>query len=580
MLLKYMQKRDWLTAALCALLILLQVFLDLRIPEYMTVITEAITNHEPVSVIERYGLEMILCAVLSILVSLGASLMAAITSVSFCRSLRENIFNNVSRFSPEDVGKFSVDSLITRSSNDVSQVQNFYAQALQILVKAPIMTVWALAKMVGAEWEWTAVTASCVLIMVCITAFIIRITKRKYRLIPKITDKINHSALEHLTGIRVVRAYNAEAFQEEKFEEASLEMMDTSIYIWRRSSLIFPLSSATSNFVTLAIYWLGITMIASSGNIDHNVVLFSDMIVFSSYAIQILMAFSDLARFIQFSNRAAASSERVTEVIEYTPTILDGEFDGNTDVEGAVEFEHVSFTYPGYSAEALHDISFRVEKGKTLAGIGATGSGKTTLVNLILRMYDATSGTVRVDDVNVRDYKQAALRSKLGLVPQNYHIFTGTVEQNVNYGSTESERTIEDVRTAIAIAQAKEFVDDLPDQEQFAITEGGSNLSGGQKQRLSVARALCKNAEICVLDDPFSALDFATDKRLREALNSQNKSSTKILVTQRVGTVMDADDIIVLDEGRMIGHGKHDELMENCPLYRELAISQMAEGTI
>ena len=580
MILKYMQKRDWITTFLCIFFIVIQIYLDLRIPEYMSGITEAIGSSEPPSVIWGYGVEMILCAVISFIISLLAGILAVITSASLCRTMRKRMFSNVSRFTPEDVSRFSVDSLITRCSNDVMQLQNFIAQALQVIVKTPIISVWALVKISGAEWQWTVVTATGVIILAILISFIIISTRPKYRKIPELTDNINHYALEHLTGLRVVRSYNAERFQEEKFEEASIEMMENSIYIWKRGSFMPALSSGTSNFLTLAIYWTGIILIASSTDQAYNLVLFSNMIVFSSYAIQVIGSFLQLSFLIQTSARALASSKRVNELLHYEPIIIDGEYDGEGVEPGTIEFEHVDFRYPGSDHDVLKDISFKVGKGQTLAVVGATGSGKSTIISLILRSYLASAGTVLVDGMDVKGYSHSSLFDRISYVPQTSTVFTGTIEDNVNYGSTSKYRDIEDVRRALEVAQASDFVMELSEKESFKVSEGGHNLSGGQKQRITIARAICKRGEFCILDDPFSALDMSTDKRLRKALAEECVGTTNIIVTQRISTVVDADIIIVLDEGHIVGKGRHGELLQACPQYRDMAMSQMVEGAI
>jgi ATP-binding cassette subfamily B protein len=450
---------------------------------------------------------------------------------------------------------------------------------MQTLITVPIISVWALIKISGSEWEWTAVTAVGVVVSVVSMGLIIANTRPKFKRIPVLTDHINHYSLEHLTGVRVVRAYNAEEFQEKKFSEASNEMTENSISIWKVNSMMPGLSSGISNFITLAIYWLGIILISGTTDNDHQVLLFSDMIVFSSYAIQILNSFMRLATLIQFSARYTASSKRVKELLAYTVAIPDGDFAGEGPEPGTVVFDHVNFTYPGSETEALHDVTFKINKGETVAIMGSTGSGKSTLIGLIMRFYKADEGEVLINGVNVNDYQHHSLSSQISYVPQNNTIFTGTVEFNVNYGSTSSERDMDDIRMAESIAQATEFIDELEGRESYSITEEGHNLSGGQRQRISIARAICKDAPIWILDDPFSALDFMTDSRLRSAMESERKGSTKILAAQRVGTVMNSDKIIFLDEGRIVGIGKHDDLMRDCPLYREIAVAQMTEGT-
>ncbi len=578
MITQYFRKRDWLTAAVCIAFLVAQIYFDLKIPEYMTYVTRAIEDAQPTSVIYDYGIQMMMCVAVSLLVSILCAYFAVMTAASVCRTLRSLIFEKVEEFSPEDVGHFSVDSLITRCSNDITQVQTFLIQALQTMVKMPIISVWAILKISGAEWEWTFATAIGVLLLACFTFIIIKITRPAYRKVPVITDKINHFSLEMMSGLRVVRAYNKERFQESKYESASNELMDVSVYLWNRGSLLPPMTSGTSNLLTLAIYWTGITLIAASSDPVHNVDLFSDMIVFSSYAVQIVSAFMAFASFIQYSGRSFASLVRVEELVGYDPIIVDGDYTGPGTESGTVEFDHVSFAYPGTSSEVLHDISFRVEKGETLAILGPTGSGKSTLAGLILRLYEADEGEVRVNGISVGRYEPDDLYSKLSYVPQSNIIFSGTIADNVNFGTSSSKHGEEDVMHALDVAQAAEFVNDLPEGTAYAINEGGKNLSGGQRQRISVARAICKDAEICILDDPFSALDFATDRRLRTALKENCRDTTVVMITQRVGTAMGADKILVMDEGRIVGMGKHDELLENCPLYRDIAVSQMIGG--
>ncbi len=570
-----MDKRDWATAVLCAALILVQVYLDLRIPEYMNDITLAISNGDSTDTVFGYGKDMVFCALASLCISLGASLFAAMTAASLCRSLRIKMFDKVGSFSPEDISLFSVDSLITRSTNDIAQIQNFIAQGLQVVVKTPVLTVWAVCKISGAEWQWTLATITGITMLTLIIGLILYYTYPKYKRVPVITDRINKSAMEHLTGLRVVRAFNAEHYQEEKFADASIEMMDNCIYIWKRSSLLPATSSGMGNFLTLAIYWTGMVLISQTSDHAAQTIMFSNMIVFSSYTIQVLNSFMSLAFLFQISPRALASSKRIQEVIRHEPSIQDGTYDGPGDDPGSVEFENVSFSYPGTDRKVLHGISFSLRRGETLAIIGATGSGKTTLVKLILRFYRAGSGTVRVNGMDVNDYRLDRLNSEISYVAQSNTVFSGTIESNVNYGSTSSDRTSDDIQEALDIAQASEFVGDLPEKEGTAVTENGKNLSGGQRQRIGIARAVCKKADICILDDPFSALDFRTDLMLRRALSRSYGESTKIIVSQRVGTVMECDRIMVLDEGRIIGLGTHEELLKTCPKYLDLAVSQM-----
>ena len=579
MIVRYFTWKEWGFTALCVVFVIFQAYLDLRIPEYMTVITDAIMDNESPSVITGYGAEMMLCSILSIAASLLGTMMAVRAATSLCYLLREKLFDKVSEFTPGDVDRFSVDSLITRSTNDVSQIQQFLTRSMQTLILVPVITAWALMKISGSEWVWTAVTAAGVVITVLSISLVVWKTRPGYKRIPVLTDRINHHALEHLTGLRVVRAYNAERFQERKFEESSDDMMDNSLRIWRVSSITPTLSSSISNFLMLAIYWLGILLLSGTADHDHQVLLFSDMIVFSAYAVQILNAFMKLGMMIQFSSRAFASIGRVNELLDYDPAIPDGTYDGKGDESGTVEFQNVSFTYPGTDVEVLHDVSFKIERGETVAIMGATGAGKSTLVNLIMRLYKCTEGRVLVNGVDVLEYDRKALNSQISFVPQTNTIFTGTIEFNINYGSTAPERDMDDIHMAESIAQASEFIDNLEGNESFELTEEGRNLSGGQRQRISIARAVCKDAPIWILDDPFSALDFITDSRLRSAIREYREAPTKVFVAQRVGTVMDSDKIIVLDEGRIVGIGSHEELMRDCELYREVAESQLSEVT-
>ena len=579
MIIRYFTRKEWAYTALCVLFVIIQAYLDLRIPEYMTVITDAIMNNEESSVIIGYGTEMVVCAILSMVVSFVATMMAVRAATSLCFLIRKRLFDKVCSFTPEDVNNYTVDSLITRSTNDITQVQQFITRVMQTVIMVPIITIWALFKISGSEWQWSAVTIIGVLITVLSVSLVIWYTKPKYHLIPRLNDRINHYSLEHLTGVRVVRAYNAEEFQEKKFEEASDDMMNNSISIWKVSSITPALSSGMSNFLTLAIYWIGILLISGTDDTGHQTLLFSDMIVFSSYAVLIVSSFMRIAQMLQFSARSIASEKRIEELLDYDPCIPDGTFDGEGPDPGTIEFDHVNFKYPGTDTEVLHDVSFRINKGETVAIMGATGSGKSTIVNLILRFYTSSEGMIKVNGVNVGDYRRSSLNSNISYVPQINTIFTGTIEFNVNYGSTSSYRDIDDVREAETIAQATEFISELEGKEKFEITEDGHNLSGGQKQRISIARAICKDAPIWVLDDPFSSLDFMTDSNLRSAIKEQRDEPTKLFVAQRVGTVMNSDKIIVLDDGCIIGIGKHDELMKNCPVYRTMAESQMTEGT-
>ncbi|MBR2254711.1 MAG: ABC transporter ATP-binding protein [Candidatus Methanomethylophilaceae archaeon] len=568
MILKYLKPRDWACILACGVLIAAQAWLDLRIPEYMTAVTEAVVSGLPPSEVYDVGVDMLICAFLSICASLSAGFMAAMASVSLCRTLRQLQFDKVGSFTPEDLGHFTIDSLIIRGTNDVSQIQRFFAMALQTIMRTPILTVWALVKISGAQWEWTAVTAGGAVAMAVSMAVIITMSRPYYRRVPRLTDAINRRALEHFTGLRTIRAYNAERFQQEAFEKASDDMMENCIVMWKWSSLLPAVSFGISNLLLVAIYWVGAVLLSSSAPEDQ-VTLFSQMIVFSSYATLMLGSFVRLAFMIQFSNRAMESMRRIGEVLDHEPSIPDGSFDGDGTDPGTVEFDHVSFKYPGTDRYVLRDVSFKVPRGSSLAVTGPTGSGKSTLVALLLRRYLPTEGEIRVDGVDIREYRRSALNERIGYVPQRSTMLSGTVRENVSYGSTAEARSDDDVRWALRVSMA-DFVEGLPQGLDSDVLEEGRNLSGGQRQRLAIARAVCKDAGIIVLDDPFSALDYATDKGLREAMASELEGRTKVMVSQRIGSVMDSDRILVLDEGEAVGYGTHAELSEGCDRYRQM----------
>ncbi len=580
LILKYLNRKAWPLIAACVVFITLQVFLDLQLPRYMDGITLSLQTGSTVSEVAGYGWMMALCAFLSLAASMGAGYMAAKVGALLSRDLRLGLFDRIKGFTPQDTGRFSTASLITRTTNDVVQVQIFVAQALTILIKAPIMGAWALVRISGGSWEWTAATLVGMLVIVVSIGYILWVTRPHYKAIPALTDDINQHTHEHVTSVRVVRAYNAEHFQEKVFRDTSEELRDNDLFIWRRTSLLPPISGGVSDFLTLAIYWIGTLLIADAVGIDERQQLFSDMIVFSTYAIQVLSAFMMVTNLIQSSPRSLVSSKRIQEVLAYGMAIPDGEVQAGQDVRGEVEFRSVSFGYPGTGAEVLHDVSFKACRGQTVAIIGSTGSGKSTVLNLIARFYRPTSGQVLVDGVDVGEYERSELNSKIGFVPQATVTFAGTVRSNVAFGDMADRVTDEDVMEALDIAQASEFVREMEGGLDAEVQQGGKNLSGGQRQRLSIARAVCRRAEILLMDDAFSALDFKTDKLVRQSLRARVKDVTSIIVAQRVGSIMDADLILVLDDGRVVGRGTHDELMEGCPLYREIAVSQMTEGTI
>ncbi|WP_400202978.1 ABC transporter ATP-binding protein [Methanomethylophilus alvi] len=575
MILKYFRKRDWALTAALVVFIICQVYLDLEIPGYMNDITYAIQTGSGTDVVKEYGTDMILCAFLSLGFSVAAGFCATNIAASLGRTLRERQFDRVQEFSMQDMDRFSAASLITRSTNDVYHLMVFTARGLQIVIKSPILATWALLKISGKNWEWTAATAAAVVVLVAVVAVTMWYTVPRFKKIQWLTDGINRATRENLDGIRVIRAYNAEEYQQKKFDKANDDLLENNVANAHAMAPMHPITSSLNNFLTLAIYWIGAGLIAAAGSTGDKMVLFSDMIVFSSYAMQVVSAFMLMIGIIRGLPRAMVAAGRVEEVIEAEPSIKDGGFDGVTDAEGEVEFRDVSFSYPDAEGPAIEKVSFKVGKGQTLAIIGPTGSGKSTLVNLIPRFYDATGGQVLVDGIDVREYDQKALRRRIGYVPQSAVIFSGSVEYNVNYGDTSADRTEDDVREALEIAQGIDFVEKMEGGMDGHVSQYGRNVSGGQKQRICIARAVCKRPEILIFDDTFSALDFKTDLALRESLKRETAGTTNIIVAQRIGTIMDADRIIVLDKGKVVGDGTHDRLMKECGIYRNIAMSQM-----
>ena len=575
MILKYFRKRDWALTAALVVFIICQVYLDLEIPGYMNDITYAIQTGSGTDVVKEYGTDMVLCAFLSLGFSVAAGFCATNIAASLGRTLRERQFDRVQEFSMQDMDRFSAASLITRSTNDVYHLMVFTARGLQIVIKSPILATWALLKISGKNWEWTAATAAAVVVLVAVVAVTMWYTVPRFKKIQWLTDGINRATRENLDGIRVIRAYNAEEYQQKKFDKANDDLLENNVANAHAMAPMHPITSSLNNFLTLAIYWIGAGLIAAAGSTGDKMVLFSDMIVFSSYAMQVVSAFMLMIGIIRGLPRAMVAAGRVEEVIEAEPSIKDGGFDGMTDAEGEVEFRDVSFSYPDAEGPAIEKVSFKVGKGQTLAIIGPTGSGKSTLVNLIPRFYDATGGQVLVDGIDVREYDQKALRRRIGYVPQSAVIFSGSVEYNVNYGDTSADRTEDDVRKALEIAQGIDFVEKMEGGMDGHVSQYGRNVSGGQKQRICIARAVCKRPEILIFDDTFSALDFKTDLALRESLKRETAGTTNIIVAQRIGTIMDADRIIVLDKGKVVGDGTHDRLMKECGIYRDIAMSQM-----
>ena len=578
-ILKYLRKRVWLFVCTSIAFIAFQVFLDLKLPDYMKEITTLVqTAGSPISAIWVAGGGMLVCALGSVLASVIVGFFAAKVAASLAKRLREMTFDKILSFSMEEIGGFSTASLITRSTNDVTQIQMVVAMGLQVIVKAPIMATWAVVKIWGKSWQWTAVTGGSVIMLLLLVCIIIGFAVPRLTLVQKLTDKVNLVAREHLTGLRVVRAYNAESYQEEKFEKANEELTSANLFVNRIMAIMQPGMTLIRSELSLGIYWLGAYLINRAGTAEQ-LTLFSDMVVFSAYAIQIVMAFMMIPMISVMLPRATVSARRINEVLDTEPTILDGAVTASgTETQGVVELRNVSFQYPGAEKYVLNDISFTANQGETVAFIGSTGSGKSTLINLIPRFYDATDGEVLVDGINVRDYTQEALHDKLGYVPQRAVLFSGTVESNIAYGDYGGHRpTSEEIKKAAQIAQGDEFIEKMDGGYGAAIAQGGLNVSGGQKQRIAIARAVCKKPEIFIFDDSFSALDYKTDRTLRTVLKEETAEATRLIVAQRIGTIRDADKIIVLDEGRMAGMGTHDELMKSCAVYQEIAYSQLSK---
>ncbi len=583
-ILKHMRNKEKGMALLCLLLVIAQVYYDLRLPDYMTDLTKLIKTSGTTSDIMQVGVDMLICAGASAILSIACGFLAARTASGFSFTVRGKLFHHIMDIGSEEMQDFSIPSLITRTTNDITQIQMILALGLQMMIKAPIMAVWAIIKILGKSWELSAVTAGFVAVIFFIILAIMRTCIPRFRLVQKLTDKINRAARENLTGIQVVHAFHAEDFQNRKFDEPSRDMMNLQLKNQRLFALVLPTLTLGMNGLSLAIYWVGSALVEaiSLTNLEARLSLFSEVLVFSTYATYIVMAFMMLAMIFMLLPQAQVSAERINEVLERQASVREGQVTGTpSDAStGLLEFRHVSFRYPHASGEALTDVSFQVRKGETLAIIGATGSGKTTLVSLIPRFYDATAGQVLIDGIDVRDYTFDTLYDKLGYVTQKAILFSGTIEENILFGQSAASRDPKALEQAIDLSQAREFVDQLPQGSQHAIAQLGRNVSGGQKQRLSIARALARKPEILIFDDSFSALDYSTDARLREGLNRQLTSTTKIIVAQRISTIRHADRILVLDRGHVVASGTHEELMQSCSLYQEIATSQLSAAEL
>ena len=569
-------------AVLCALLVLGQVYFDLTLPDYMTDLTMMLnTAGSETSDILNVGLKMLGCTLASAALAIVCGYLSAKTASGFSYTIREKLFNHVMDMGSEEMQDFSIPSLITRTTNDITQIQMIVSMGLQMIIKSPIMAVWAVIKILGKSWELSAVTAAFVVVICVFVLAVMATCIPRFRIVQKLTDKINRVARENLTGINVVHAFNAEKYQNDKFDVPSKDMMNTQLKNQRMFALMMPVMNIGMNGLTLAIYWLGAVLIQQIAltAVQDRITLFSNVVVFSTYATYVVMSFMMLVMIFMMLPAAQVSAERINEVLERDVNIKEGSVSEGRE-QGTVEFKNVSFRYPHASEDELSNISFKINKGQTLAIIGATGSGKTTLISLIPRFYDATDGEVLVDGVNVKNYKFDTLYDKLGYVTQKAVLFAGSIRENVFFGESGAPETDDELKNAIELSQAEEFVDKLPDGTEHMISQMGRNVSGGQKQRLSIARALSRKPEILVFDDSFSALDYKTDAKLREGLNEKLGDTTKIIVAQRISTIRHADKIIVLDRGEAVGMGTHEELMKSCDVYKEIALSQLSAAEL
>lgn len=578
-LLKKLTWKDFILAAVAFVFIIVQVWLSLTMPDYMSEITKLVqTKGSKMNDILIAGGKMLACALGSLLAAVCTSICASKISSNFSANLRGQVFHKVQSFSMEEIGNFSTASLITRSTNDITQVQMLIVMGLEVLLKAPIMAVWALCKISTKNWQWTASTGVDVVVLLSFVCVCVAVALPKFKKLQSLTDNLNRVTRENLTGLNVVRAYNAEGYQQKKFNDANDELTKTQLFANRTMGTMMPGIQMVMNGLMLAIYWIGAYLISNAQMFDK-LTIFSDMIVFTQYAMQVVMSFMMLVMIFVLLPRASVSAKRINEVLDMPLSIKDGTKENGIDgKKGEVEFRNVSFCYPDAEKDVIEDISFTAHKGETIAFIGSTGCGKSTVINMIPRFYDATKGEVLVDGVNVKEYTQKALRNKIGYVSQKAVLFTGSIKSNVAYGDNGTKGFTDDVvKQAIETAQAKEFVDKTEGGVDAFVAQGGSNFSGGQKQRLSIARAICRHPEILIFDDSFSALDYKTDRVLRDTLRKTCADATRFIVAQRIGTIRDADKIIVLDDGKIAGMGKHNELMETCEVYRQIAYSQLSK---
>ena len=578
-LFKNLTRKEWLFVGISLIFIIAQVWLDLKLPDYMSEITMLVqTDGSTMGEILTAGAKMLACALGSLIGSVIVAALAAKVATNFGARLRENIFDKVQSFAMEEINGFSTSSLITRSTNDIAQVQMLIVMGLQAMIKAPILAAWAITKISGKSWQWTMSTGIAVIFLAVVVGCCILIALPKFKQLQKLTDGLNRVTRENLTGLKVIRAYNAEEYEQCKFETANNELTSTNLFANRTMAIIMPTISLVLSGLSLAIYWGGAVLINEASMMDK-MTLFSDMVVFSSYAMQVVMAFMMLIMIFIMLPRATVSGKRILEVLDTKAKIMDGNITSSkTERKGEVEFRNVSFKYPDAEEYVIQNVSFTAKKGETVAFIGSTGCGKSTVVNLVPRFYDATEGEVLVDGINVKEYTQYALRNKIGYVSQKATLFTGTIKSNVTYGDNGKKAfTTSDIVEAVETAQAAEFVESKEDGYDSFVAQGGANLSGGQKQRISIARAICRRPEILIFDDSFSALDYKTDRKLREALKKECKDATKLIVAQRIGTIRDADQIVVLEDGGVVGIGTHEHLMKTCDVYQQIAYSQLSK---
>ncbi len=577
-ILKKFKKKEWFLSFFALLLIIVEVWLELKMPDYMSEITKLVqTEGSKMADIITNGAWMISCALGSLIAAIIVGYIVANVASSFSMNLRKDIFNKVESLSMNEIKQFKTNSLITRTTNDITQIEMVISMGLQLLLKAPITAVWAVLKILNKSWQWSVSTAVAVVILLSVIGILTIIVMPKFKIVQKLIDKINGVTRENLTGIRVVRAFNAEKYQEYKFEEVNNKLTNQQLFNQTMFAILSPVMYLVMNGLALAIYFIGASLI-NGALMSNKITLFGDMVVFSSYSMQVIMSFLMLAMIFMMMPRAQVSAERINEVLEKESSIKEGTFDDiDTKEIGTVEFKDVSFKYPDAEEYLLKNISFKVNKGETIAFIGSTGSGKSTLINLVPRFYDATDGAVLVDGINVKEYKAETLNNKLGYIPQKAVIFSGSVNFNVAYGENGKKKSKKDIEEAIRVAQAKEFVEKMDNGYNTHLAQGGTNVSGGQKQRLAIARAIARRPEIYIFDDSFSALDYKTDAVLRKELKKYTKDATCLIVAQRIGTIMNADKIVVLDNGNCVGMGTHKELLKTCEVYKQIALSQLSK---